>query len=162
MSLALIEVSRPKRKPFRFEDMWRTNPSYEQAITTAWLPKNRGSPMNQVQEKIQRCSKGLMKWSRAHFKSITTQLKAKRDQLHRVEQKSMNGYEHAPVISLRREVNELLVKEEKMWQQRSCTLWLTKGDRNTKYFHSRATHRHRRNSLLGLRDDSGELITDHD
>lgn len=56
-----------------------------------------------------------MKWSRAHFESITTQLKAKTDQLHRVEQKSMNGYEHAPVISLRREVNELLVKEVKMW-----------------------------------------------
>ena len=47
-----------------------------------------------------------------------------------------------------------------MWQQRSRALWLKDGDQNTKYFHSRATHRKRRNSLVGLRDDTGGLITD--
>ena len=47
-----------------------------------------------------------------------------------------------------------------MWQQRSRALWLKDGDQNTKYFHSRATNRKRRNSLVVLRDDTGELITD--
>ena len=47
-----------------------------------------------------------------------------------------------------------------MWHQRSRALWLKDGDQNTKYFHSRATHRKRRNSLVMLRDVTGEPITD--
>jgi hypothetical protein len=47
-----------------------------------------------------------------------------------------------------------------MWRQRSCTSWLKEGDRNTRFFHSRASHRRRRNSLVVLRLENGELITD--
>ena len=46
------------------------------------------------------------------------------------------------VLKLKREISDLLVKEEKMWKQRSRSLWLQEGDKNTRYFHSRATHRY--------------------
>lgn len=48
-----------------------------------------------------------------------------------------------------------------MWKQRSRSLWLANGDRNTKYFHSRATQRNKRNRILGLRDNTG-IIHDTD
>ncbi len=57
-------------------------------------------------------------------------------------------------------MNNLLSKEEKMWQQRSRALWLKNGDQNTKYFHSRATHHKRRNALVELQDSTGEVIID--
>ena len=72
----------------------------------------------------------------------------------------MKGHNHDMVISLRREVQALLVKEEKMWKQRSRTSWLKDDDRNTKYFHSRASHRRRRNTLSVVRLDTGELSSD--
>jgi hypothetical protein len=72
----------------------------------------------------------------------------------------MKGHNHDIVISLKREVQALLVKEEKMWKQRSHTSWLKDGDRNTKYFHSRASHRRRRNTLSAVRLDTGELSSD--
>ena len=69
------------------------------------------------------------------------------------------GFGHDTVISIRQEVNDLLIKEEKMWKQRSRDSWLKEGDRNTKYFHSRASHRRRRNSILTLIRDDGEIVT---
>ena len=63
---------------------------------------------------------------------------------------------------LKWEINGLLIKEEKMWKQRSRTLWLHKGDQNTRFFHSRASHRHRRNRIMELENLDGVLFLDEE
>ena len=57
------------------------------------------------------------------------------------------------------EVNILLDKEAKMWRQRSKVLWLKDGDRNTRFFHSKASQRRRRNYITQLHDASGRWCT---
>ena len=49
-----------------------------------------------------------------------------------------------------------------MWCQRSRVLWLSKGDNNTTFFHSKATKRLRRNLIRGIRDGNGVWRTNHD
>lgn len=57
------------------------------------------------------------------------------------------------VRQLKSEINVLLDKEATMWAQRSRLLWVKNGDRNTKYFHTQATKRFRRNGVVGIRDE---------
>ena len=70
------------------------------------------------------------------------------------------------ISSLRKEINELLDREDEMWNQRSRTLWIKHGDRNTKFFHDMASQRQRINKINGLEDangvwqDSDEAIQD--
>ncbi len=36
---------------------------------------------------------------------------------------------------------------------------MKEGDQNTRYFHSRATHRQHRNQLIGIQSEEGDLLT---
>ena len=61
---------------------------------------------------------------------------------------------------LRREVNEFIHHEEVFWRQRSRSIWLLAGDKNTGFFHQRASQRKKKNSIDGLHDENGVWQTD--
>ena len=71
------------------------------------------------------------------------------------EETSTRSGTHLEVERIRKDLNQLLEKEEKMWQQRSRVQWLENGDKNTKFFHGIATQRKRQNFIKGLRDEEG-------
>ena len=66
------------------------------------------------------------------------------------------------INQLKWEINGLLIKEEKMWKQRSRTLWLKEGDQNTKFFHNRASHRYKRNRIEELKNEAGVVCTNEE
>ena len=51
-------------------------------------------------------------------------------------------------------------KEERMWRQRARITYIKEGDRNTRFFHCRATQRKRRNSITSIRNQANEVCTD--
>ena len=52
---------------------------------------------------------------------------------------------------------ELNHREEIMWKQRSRITWLTEGDRNTRFFHLRASQQRRRNYISKLKNQDGQF-----
>lgn len=70
--------------------------------------------------------------------------KEKRKELTRVEWLALQGGGSFQVVQLQKEINLLIDKEEKMWRQRSHTLYIKDGDQNTRFFHCRATQRNQK------------------
>ena len=89
------------------------------------------------------------------FGQIPKQIQKKRETLNTLVCRDKDGSLGSEINVIRKEINELLDSEEIMWQQRAKVQWLGLGDRNTKYFHTRASDRRRRNTINSIMDENG-------
>jgi len=63
-------------------------------------------------------------------------------------------------IKITDRIVELQHREEVMWQQRSRIRWLTAGDKNTRFFHLRASQRRKKNKITSLKRPDGQVTED--
>ena len=133
-----------------------------EVVDLAWRRVYPSNPMAQVEGKIKVCQAKLKQWSRTSFGNITRALKEKKQQLRQAEQRAIREGTMETVNWLKWEINGLLIKEEKMWKQRSRALWLQKGDQNTQFFHNKASHRYKRNRIEELKNEAGMVCTDEE
>ncbi|XP_075669941.1 uncharacterized protein LOC142639680 [Castanea sativa] len=124
--------SRPVKKRFLFDAMWTRDDRCRQIIEEAWDPL-RGDPEFTIQDRLKCCQVHLQGWNWKFLHKTTEE-----------------------TGSLKKEINETLVKEEVMWSQRSRVEWIRCKDRNTKFFHVTATQRQRKNRIEGLWASDGQ------
>ena len=87
------------------------------------------------------------------------EIERKRKQLTKAEKIVIGAGDSRLTKLLKEEINLLLDKEATMWRQRSKIMWLKDGDKNTKFFHSKASQRLRRNYITRLHDANGNWCT---
>ncbi len=76
------------------------------------------------------------------------------------EARTLSTREFALRPRLKERYEELCLREELKWKQRSRVNWLKAGDANTKFFHSRANARRNAN-LISRLTDGGAVFADH-
>lgn len=128
-------------KPFRFEQMWLTDEGCTNTVEAVWRERVVDPWDTRVLNKIDKCGRELTRWSKKCFGSVRRELENKRKQLTQAEKVAARTGNSTHMKLLEREINQLLDKESKMWGQRSRIQWLRDGDRNTKFFHSKASQR---------------------
>ena len=64
--------------------------------------------------------------------------------------------------AVRLELNKALAIEEDMWHQRSKNYWLKAGDKNTTFFHTKASNRMQRNTIARVLDSNNVWIEDEE
>ncbi|XP_074271588.1 uncharacterized protein LOC141595522 [Silene latifolia] len=148
------EIGSKTRSRFRFEQVWVGEEGCEEAIRRG-VERGNGD----LADTISACAKELCAWKKISIGKINRSIESKRRQLIRLNEgprTEENVKKRKKVVA---EIAGLLKQEEQYWRQRSRALWLKDGDRNTKFFHTRAGERRSKNFIGMLIDDEGRECT---
>ncbi|GLT96557.1 hypothetical protein SLE2022_141700 [Rubroshorea leprosula] len=144
------------RKRFRFEEMWLRDNICQKVVQASWKSIEGTGDWGCLLHKMRVCSNDLLQWNRVQFGHVQTHLKQcikKFERLNHHQDPALAAREERRVLN---ELEEWLEREEIMWRQRSRDIWIHEGDRNTRFFHRRATKCKDRNRVEKLMKDTGE------
>jgi hypothetical protein len=127
----------------KYEHMWVRDPALENIIEEAWTGTTPCSNLGDLANKINSTRGHLGEWNTKNFRNIAKQIK----KLRRKWKKPKSDACDLAIGKYNTELDELLQREETHWRQRSRINWLREGDRNTKYFHKKATWRQTKNRI---------------
>ena len=154
--------TRRKKIPHRFKEKWVTYPTCEDTICEAWVGSVcEVSPMFQLFEKIKQCRQALVWWTRTTFGNAKVRLQEKHKLLEELANHN-KAENNEGIRGVRADINSLLYHEEVVWRQWLRSIWLPVGDKNTKFFHQRASQRRQKNHIAGTFNANDEWCTTDD
>jgi hypothetical protein len=153
-----IHVQRKRTVGQRYEIMWERDPTLQETIETAWSYGRPCSSLQDLVSKLSSTQQHLKDWSNSKFGNITRRANKLRSKLGTLWNEPPSHRRDVDINKIAKELDEILLREELMWRQRSRTTWLKEGDRNTRYFHKKATWRQRKNKIKKLKDNSGKWV----
>ncbi|KAL0412614.1 UNVERIFIED_CONTAM: LINE-1 retrotransposable element O protein [Sesamum radiatum] len=149
---------RQNSRPWRFEAAWLQSDQCEQVVAKSWgrfLGCNRDTG---VARQIEACQSSLSQWSKSVFHKQQKRGHLLEEKMARLLGKQVTPEVNAEIDLVRQELERCAAYEETVWRQRCKELWLREGDRNTGYFHRRASQRFKVNSIRKIREPSGQWV----
>ena len=108
--------------------------------------------------KIRACGDDLKAWGDTKAKPEEKEIKLLQDQLDKINRADTTEESKEEYLVVSKKMDDLLLKQEIYWAQRSRIAWLKHRDRNTKFFHSKASQRRRRNHIKGVMNSQEQWV----
>lgn len=143
-------------KPFKFESLWLSSDDCKKVVDDAWL----ACPDSNIQFRISECANNLAEWSKITFGVVRKKIKKAERSLSKLQNCAPDANVLRSCKVLSEELDTLHRLEESYWFMRARSNELRDGDKNTKYFHHKASSRRRRNTIKGLTDENGVWKSD--
>ncbi|KAL0407261.1 UNVERIFIED_CONTAM: putative mitochondrial protein [Sesamum latifolium] len=121
--------------------------------TDAWAVGGVG-----VAAHIEACRLDLDQWSKSVFRKDKERVRTLESRLRRLLAGSISHEVQEDIAHVRSELERIAIFEETTWRQRSKELWLREGDRNTGFFHRKASQRFKTNLVRKIKDAHGRWV----
>lgn len=150
-------TSRPK--PFRFKAMWIRDITMGSIIHEVWNKKKSLITLSLLMSKIKNTNLALKEWNRTHFGNLQTSIKNLISTIDSLQSNTQTPTTIKMEQSAQRDLDELLLRERTLWQEKAKTKWLEEGDANTTFFHLTIILHRRNNHIHYIVDNEHNCIT---
>uniref|UniRef100_A0A803QSM8 Reverse transcriptase domain-containing protein n=1 Tax=Cannabis sativa TaxID=3483 RepID=A0A803QSM8_CANSA len=134
---------------FRFEKLWLSDPESNDIISNSWLNDQAFDPIRGVLNNLESCARSLQSWHIKKYGRMKHNITAAQKRVDTLNNSHSLNNETAAALKHHESIlDDLLEQEEIYWQQRSRLDWMHLGDKNTNYFHSKASARNLTMMLL--------------
>jgi hypothetical protein len=148
------EQIQARRKCLHYEIFWEREPESSDVIKNSWVATGDKADLGDIKNSLRKVMLELQSWSKRKCKNVGREIeKCKKNLASLMEANT----DLLAIHQASDRLNELLYREEMLWLQRSRINWLKEGDRNTRFFHSRAVWRAKKNKITKLRDSDGTV-----
>ncbi|RVW70784.1 hypothetical protein CK203_058030 [Vitis vinifera] len=149
--------------PFRFQNMWLLHPEFKEKFRVWWQEcTGEGWEGHKFMRKLKFVKSKLKEWNIMAFGDLKERKKLILTDLSRIDLIEQEGNLNLDLVLertlRRRELEDVLLKEEVQWRQKSRVKWIKEGDCNSKYFHRVATGRRSRKFIKSLISERGETL----
>jgi hypothetical protein len=142
--------------------MWERHEELKPLVSSGWNSTMGDPTVLDVSGKLRSLSHELGRWGVETFGSVRKEIKKLRSELDLLRSDPVRVGPTHREIKINDRLVELYHREEIMWRQRSRADWLAAGDKNSHYFHQRASIRRRKNLIKSLTRRDGVVIEEAD
>ncbi|XP_071680036.1 uncharacterized protein [Lolium perenne] len=142
--------------------MWVKHDQFKPFLDESWQAEGKAVSMQQLQQKLSRISGSLESWGRDTFGSVQREVRSLTQRLAVLRDVPLRQELSDEEVQVTRRLIELYNREELMWRQRSRVQWLSEGDKNTRFFHLRASQRKKKNKISRLTRLDGTMTVEED
>lgn len=143
---------------FRCNAAWFLEDDFADIIRECWEPRDWEEKISQFTRKVSRWSK----YRGNNFTQKKTDIFRRIEGVERARKRRDSQFLAQTERELWKEYNKLLSQEELSWYHKSRCKWLKWGDKNSRFFHTTASVRKRRNTIESLKNDNGDWISNQE
>ncbi|KAJ9701102.1 hypothetical protein PVL29_006450 [Vitis rotundifolia] len=144
--------------------MWLLHPEFKEKFSDWWQECTvEGWEDHKFMRKLKFVKSKLKDWNKVAFGDLRERKNLILSDLGRIDLIEQEGNLNIDLVSertlRRRELEDLLLKEEVHWRQKSKVKWIKEGDCNSKFFHRMANGRRSRKFIKSLISERGVTLS---
>ncbi|KAL9674738.1 hypothetical protein QQ045_002937 [Rhodiola kirilowii] len=136
--------------------MWLKHSGYIEMVKDLW--EGRVVNSDKLTDGLVACAAGMNSWNARHFGKVRERINNLQKELTEIQEAIRTDEVIDQEVRITNELDERFLREELLWKQRSRADWLKEEDRNTRFFHQRASHRRKINKIEKMKIGDDEWI----
>ncbi|KAL9664501.1 hypothetical protein QQ045_019904 [Rhodiola kirilowii] len=137
--------------------MWLRHKGFSDLVRNSW---GNGNAQQSFMARLDICKGDIVKWNSLVFGKVQKQSASLKKKLEDVKTEFRTEEVISKESQIQAELDEWFAREELLWRQRSRVDWPREGDSNTRFFHTRASQRKKKNTITKIKGPNDRCITD--